>query len=84
MQEGMIDPNNGAYYDYVDIRDDRVNYFFDLRPSSSKTFKTKLIAAYSGKSFVPATTCSAMYNNTVSARVPGMWVAVEQLKMGDE
>jgi uncharacterized protein YfaS (alpha-2-macroglobulin family) len=77
MQEGMIDPNNGAYYDYADIRDDRVNYFFDLRPSSSKTFKTKLIAAYSGKSFVPATTCSAMYNNTVSARVPGMWVAVE-------
>ncbi len=77
MQEGIADPNAGQYYDYIDIRDDRVNYFFDLGLSSSKTFRTKLIAAYAGKSFVPATSCSAMYNNTVSARLPGFWTSVE-------
>jgi len=76
LQEGVVD-DGSHYFDYQDIRDDRVNTFFDLKYQSAKSFRTKLIAAYSGKSFIPASTCSAMYNNTVSARVPGMWVVVE-------
>ena len=77
MQEGMVGDDPNQYFDFQDIRDDRVNTFFDLRYSASKSFRTKLIAAYAGRSFIPATSCSAMYNNTVSARSPGMWVSVE-------
>ncbi len=76
MQEGM-GSSGSVPFDYQDIRDDRVNTFFSLNSGEEKSFKTKLIAAYAGKSYVPASSCSAMYDNSIAARVPGMWVAVE-------
>ena len=62
--------------DFVDFRDDRVNTFFSLSRSQKKTFIVLLNAAYQGKYYFPATQCSAMYNNEVSATSGGGWVNV--------
>ena len=63
-------------FTYQDVRDDRVNTFFDLDPGQTKTFRVMLIAAYTGRFYLPPTGCEAMYDNAISARVPGGWVEV--------
>jgi len=62
---------------YQDIRDDRVYSFFDLGAGSSVVIKTKLVATYPGRFYLPAVSCSAMYDASVSALVPGRWVEVK-------
>lgn len=61
---------------YQNIRDDRIYTFFDLGSSQSKTFVVFLNATYQGKFYLPSVSCEAMYNNSISARVPGKWVEV--------
>ena len=63
--------------DYIDYRDDRVNFFFGLKRGANKKFIVLLNAAYRGKYFLPATKCSDMYNDNVKAVVGGGWVVVE-------
>ena len=62
--------------DYVDYRDDRVNFFFGLQRGARKKFIVLLNAAYRGKYFLPATQCGDMYNNNVMAVTGGGWVLV--------
>ena len=62
--------------DYRDIRDDRVYSYFDLSTNKQKKLVVMLNAAYTGNYYLPAISCQAMYNNTVSARQPGQWVKV--------
>ncbi|MBR5041751.1 MAG: hypothetical protein IKX67_00785 [Bacteroidales bacterium] len=62
---------------YQDIRDDRVYSFFDLYAGKSVTIETKLVATYPGRFYLPAVSCTAMYDATVSALVPGRWVEVK-------
>ena len=62
---------------YQDIRDDRVYSFFDLGAGKSVTIETKLVATYPGKFYLPAVSCSAMYDATISALVPGRWIEVK-------
>lgn len=61
---------------YQDIRDDRIYTFFDLGKSKSKTFVVFLNATYQGKFYLPSVNCEAMYDNNISARVPGKWIEV--------
>jgi len=61
---------------YQDIRDDRVNTFFDLPKAESRTFVVLLNAAYTGRFWYPPVQCSAMYDGTVNATDGGMWVEV--------
>ena len=63
---------------YTDIRDDRVQFYFDLQPGKTKTFTVKLNASYLGTYYVPGTQVEAMYDNTYYARNQGIWVTVEQ------
>ncbi len=63
-------------FDYQDIRDDRVDTFFDLRPDASATYRVLVNAAYQGRFYLPAVACGAMYDNTISAFRPGQWVEV--------
>ncbi|MAP55757.1 MG2 domain-containing protein [Altibacter sp.] len=63
---------------YIDIRDDRVNFYFDLDAKKSKTFTVKLNASYLGTYYLPGTQVEAMYDNTYFARNKGMWVTVSQ------
>ena len=63
-------------FTYQDIRDDRVYTYFDLNPNQSKTFKIMLNPSYLGKFYLPTLYCEAMYDNSINARIPGMWVEV--------
>ena len=63
---------------YTDIRDDRVNFYFDLSRGKTKLFSVKLNASYLGTYYLPGTQLEAMYDGDYYARNKGMWVTVEQ------
>ena len=63
---------------YTDIRDDRVNFYFDLGAKKSKTFVVKLNASYLGTYYLPGTQVEAMYDSNYYARNKGIWVTVEK------
>ena len=63
---------------YLDIRDDRVNIFFNLTNGLSKTYYILLNAAYPGHYFQAPITCKEMYNNSINAAVGGGMVEVKQ------
>jgi hypothetical protein len=67
---------NSSRPEYQDIRDDRVNTFFDLGINQTDTYQIQLNAAYQGRFYLPAVNCSAMYDNSIHARQPGKWVEV--------
>jgi len=62
--------------DYLDVRDDRVNTYFSLPEGKEVTYFVMLNAAYTGKYYLPATYCEAMYNSAISALQRGQWVEV--------
>ncbi len=66
--------NNVA--DYIDIRDDRTNFYFPLKSGETKTFRILLNASYLGNYYLPGLQCEAMYDNTFLARTKGQWVEV--------
>lgn len=63
---------------YTDIRDDRVNFYFELGAKKSKTFVVKLNASYLGKYYLPGTQVEAMYDTNYYARNQGIWVEIAQ------
>jgi uncharacterized protein YfaS (alpha-2-macroglobulin family) len=76
LQNGMWRDMESDYFDYQDVRDDRVNTFFDLNRGSQKTFKVTLNASYIGRYYHPVTQCKTMYSNSVYAYKSGYWVEV--------
>ncbi|RZJ73909.1 MG2 domain-containing protein [Flavobacterium sp.] len=62
--------------DYIDIRDDRANYYFGIRAGESKKFSMLVNASYLGTYYLPGLQCEAMYDNDFLARNKGMWVEV--------
>ncbi|MBP6557709.1 MAG: hypothetical protein KA213_05035, partial [Flavobacterium sp.] len=62
--------------DYIDIRDDRANYYFSLKAAETRQFKILLNASYLGKYYLPGLQCEAMYDNEFLARTKGQWVEV--------
>ena len=65
---------------YTDIKDDRVNFYFDLNrkrnKSETKTFTILLNAAYLGKYYLPGVQVEAMYDNDYLVRTKGAWIEV--------
>ncbi|WP_159023023.1 alpha-2-macroglobulin [Formosa sp. L2A11] len=61
---------------YEDVRDDRVNYYFDLKSNETKNFKVLLNASYLGSYYLPGMQVEAMYDNGFFARTKGQWVQV--------
>ncbi|MBO6607682.1 alpha-2-macroglobulin family protein [Psychroserpens sp.] len=64
---------------YTDIRDDRVNFYFNLPGKGSrgtKVFTVMLNAAYLGKYYLPGTQVEAMYDNDYFVRNKGQWIKV--------
>ncbi len=79
IQNDRIYLDNYSYpagIDYQDFRDDRVDSFFSLAAGRSVTVTVNLTAAYRGRFYLPAVSCEAMYDDTVSALVPGKWIEV--------
>jgi hypothetical protein len=62
--------------DYIDIRDDRANYYFSMKAAETRQFKILLNASYLGKYYLPGLQCEAMYDNDFLARTKGQWVEV--------
>ncbi|MDR6968940.1 uncharacterized protein YfaS (alpha-2-macroglobulin family) [Flavobacterium arsenatis] len=62
--------------DYIDIRDDRTNFYFSMKSNETKTFRVLLNASYLGTYYLPGLQCEAMYDNTFLARTKGFWVEV--------
>ncbi len=61
---------------HTDIRDDRVNFYFDLKARESKTVTILLNASYLGKYYLPGIQGEAMYDNDYLVRTKGKWVEV--------
>ena len=66
--------NNVA--DYIDIRDDRTNFYFSLQAHEKKVFRVLLNASYLGNYYLPGLQCEAMYDHSFLARTKGQWVEV--------
>lgn len=66
--------------DYQDVRDDRVYTYFDIPAAKKHTYTIYLNAAYQGRFYMPNVSCSAMYDNSISANKAGQWVEVTQDK----
>jgi len=62
--------------DYIDLRDDRANYYFGLKAAESRTFTLLMNASYLGKYYMPGLQCEAMYDATFITRTKGYWVQV--------
>ncbi len=62
--------------DHIDIRDDRSNFYFDLKRQETRTFRILLNASYLGKYYLPGIQCEAMYDNEYAVRTKGQWVEV--------
>ncbi len=66
---------------YTDIRDDRVNFYFDLNKKGdhdTKTFNVMLNASYLGTYYLPGIQAEAMYDNEYLVRTKGRWIEVEK------
>ncbi|WP_117880160.1 alpha-2-macroglobulin family protein [Aureibaculum luteum] len=61
---------------FTDIRDDRVNFYFDLERQKTKTFTVQLNASYLGKYYLPGIQAEAMYDNDYFVRDKGQWIQV--------
>ena len=59
--------SDAAGFNYQDIRDDRVIWYFDLPVGSRKTFKVRLQASYEGVYVLPSVICEDMYDSATYA-----------------
>ncbi|MCU0612753.1 MAG: hypothetical protein MUE60_13320, partial [Candidatus Eisenbacteria bacterium] len=63
--------------DYMDVRDDRVMWFMDLRGGDWRDFLVRLVAVSKGSFILAPTVAEAMYDNAYRALQPGKRVVVE-------
>ena len=66
----------GGYYDYQDIRDDRILTYFSLGAGAKKTFTAVLNASYSGRFYLPGISVESMYDPDFHANSTGKWVEI--------
>ncbi len=62
--------------DFIDIRDDRTNFYFDLNAGETKTFTMYWNASYLGNYYLPGVQCEAMYDDNYLARNKGQWITI--------
>ncbi|HSQ35895.1 MAG TPA: hypothetical protein VLQ89_07890, partial [Candidatus Binatia bacterium] len=65
-----------GYYDYQDVRDDRVLTYFALDGGAKKVFTVVLNASYSGKFYLPGIVLESMYDAAVHANSTGQWLEI--------
>ena len=63
---------------YTDLRDDRANFYFDMKRNETKTFRILLNASYLGSYYLPGIQAEAMYDHDYVVRTLGQWVEVVQ------
>lgn len=72
----MVEFSNTSIPEYLDIRDDRVLTYFDINRNTKQVYRVRLTAAYQGRYYLPSVSCEAMYDQSIAARKPGLWVEV--------
>lgn len=65
-----------GYYDYQDIRDDRIYTYLALNGGAKKVFTVVLNASYSGKFYLPGIAVESMYDSAVHANNKGKWLEI--------
>jgi len=69
-------PKSKDSFDYRDVRDDRIHYYFSLKEGKSKTFQLLVNASYQGRYYLPAINAEAMYDGKMQAREVGQWLNI--------
>ena len=72
---GDSEPANGAI-EYEDIRDAKIMTYFDMQPNQTLRFYARLNSSYSGRYYLPAILCNAMYDESIISIHPGEWIEV--------
>jgi hypothetical protein len=72
----FTDEPGAGYYDYQDVRDDRVYTYFSLGAGAKKTFIVLLNASYSGRFYAPGINVESMYDAEFHANSTGKWVEI--------
>lgn len=62
--------------DYRDIRDNRVDVFFDLDADQVLELRVGLTASFLGRYYLPMSRVEAMYDPAIAARLAGRWVKI--------
>ena len=70
-----LNPGNGSF---KDIRDDRINWFFNLQGGRAKNFMVKINVVSAGHFFLPGAQAQAMYDHSYLATKAGQWVDVQK------
>ncbi len=65
-----------GYYDYQDVRDDRILTYFSLGAGAKKIFTAVLNASYSGRFYLPGISVESMYDPAFQANSTGKWVEI--------
>ena len=68
---------NHPHVRYIDIRDDRIHYYFSLDPSQRCILKIPVVVSYQGKFYLPSSTCEDMYDDDFYASIPGQWIEIQ-------
>ncbi len=63
-------------YDYRDLRDDRIYYYFSLKKGEVKDFQLLANASYQGRYYQPAITVEAMYDGNLKAIEKGRFINI--------
>jgi hypothetical protein len=71
-----IEGLNTGYFNYQDVRDDRVYTYYDISPNYSKSFRIVVNASFRGKYYLPAIESEAMYDAEIMARKKGRWIEI--------
>ena len=66
--------DSSSNFTYQDIRDDNIYTYLDLQRGETKRFTFNITVAYDGSYFIPAISAEAMYDNSISAINPGIYV----------
>ena len=69
------EPASG-YYDYQDVRDERIYTYFSLDGGAKKTFTVLLNASFSGRFYLPGISVDSMYDPAYHANSTGRWVEI--------
>ncbi len=65
-----------GYFDFQDVRDDRVYTYFGLDSLAEKSFQVVLNASYSGRFYLPGVAVESMYDASYHANTKGQWIDI--------
>jgi len=71
--------NQPSTANYIDIGDDRVNYYFSIAKNETKTFQMQMNASFTGNYYLPGSIAEAMYDqDNYYVKQKGKWIEVQE------